>query len=233
ARGLDQHVDDEGAPRVLLTVQTMTAVHEHRVRGEPVPHRPAGASAFQARRHVASDHRGTPECWLERSTIPPNPGMRGKSGHDRENARVRGATMPIPPVGTAVASKLLSSRVISRRTTMPEKKTLERARQDAREGKSPSTQAGEFVKEEMDHIREGKHGARSAKQAIAIGLSKARRAGIKLVPPKNASPDVTEKAARDSARGRSPKPVSAKRSKAVEGALKREGHAAASHLALS
>ena len=61
---------------------------------------------------------------------------------------------------------------------MPEKETLERAREDAREGKSPSTQAGEFVREEMDHIREGKHGARSTKQAIAIGLSKARRAGV-------------------------------------------------------
>ena len=67
---------------------------------------------------------------------------------------------------------------------MPEKKTLERAREDAREGKAPTTQAGEFVKEEMDHIRQGKHGARSTKQAIAIGLSKARRAGVKLPPPK-------------------------------------------------
>ena len=67
---------------------------------------------------------------------------------------------------------------------MPEKETLERAREDEREGKSPSTQAGEFVKEEMDHIREGKHGAASTKQAIAIGLSKARRAGVNLPPPK-------------------------------------------------
>ena len=67
---------------------------------------------------------------------------------------------------------------------MPEKRTIERARQDAREGKAPSTQAGEFVREEMEHIREGKHGARSTKQAIAIGLSKARRAGVKLPPPK-------------------------------------------------
>ncbi len=67
---------------------------------------------------------------------------------------------------------------------MPDKKTLERARQDEREGKAPSTQAGEFVREEMDHIRDGKHGARSSKQAIAIGLSKARRAGVKLAPPK-------------------------------------------------
>jgi len=70
---------------------------------------------------------------------------------------------------------------------MPEKKTLERAEQDKREGKSPSTQAGEFVREEMDHIREGKHGARSTKQAIAIGLSKARRAGVKLAPPSRGS----------------------------------------------
>src|SRR5438045_7377106 len=67
---------------------------------------------------------------------------------------------------------------------MPEKKTLERARADARKGKAPSSQAGEFVREEIEHIREGKHGARSAKQAIAIGLSKARRAGVKLPPPK-------------------------------------------------
>src|SRR5438067_8766274 len=66
---------------------------------------------------------------------------------------------------------------------MPEQETIERARQDKREGKSPSTQAGEFVREEMEHIREGKHGARSTKQAIAIGLSKARRAGVKLPPP--------------------------------------------------
>ena len=70
---------------------------------------------------------------------------------------------------------------------MPDKKTLERARADARQGKSPSTQAGEFVREEIEHVREGKHGARSAKQAIAIGLSKARRAGVKLPAPKNGS----------------------------------------------
>ena len=70
---------------------------------------------------------------------------------------------------------------------MPEKRTLERARRDRREGKSPTTQAGEFVREEIHHVREGKHGARSAKQAIAIGLSKARRAGVKLPPPKKGS----------------------------------------------
>ena len=66
---------------------------------------------------------------------------------------------------------------------MPEKETLARARKDKREGKSPSTQAGEFVREEIEHVREGKHGVRSTKQAIAIGLSKARRAGVELPPP--------------------------------------------------
>src|ERR1700724_1061726 len=88
---------------------------------------------------------------------------------------------------------------------MPEKETLARARQDAREGKAPSTQAGEFVREEVDHIREGKHGARSAKQAIAIGLSKARRAGVKLPPPKSgqASARTRKQAERDLTRGRS------------------------------
>ena len=70
---------------------------------------------------------------------------------------------------------------------MPEPQTIERAREDAREGKSPSTQAGEFVREEIHHVREGKHGARSPQQAIAIGLSKARRAGVKLSPPSGPS----------------------------------------------
>ncbi len=87
---------------------------------------------------------------------------------------------------------------------MPEKETLERAREDAREGKSPSTQAGEFVKEEMDHIREGKHGAASTKQAIAIGLSKARRAGVDLPPPGKGktSAATRDKAKRDVRKGR-------------------------------
>lgn len=70
---------------------------------------------------------------------------------------------------------------------MPEPQTIERAREDAREGKSPSTQAGEFVREEIHHVREGKHGARSPQQAIAIGLSKARRAGVKLSAPSGPS----------------------------------------------
>jgi hypothetical protein len=124
-----------------------------------------------------------------------------------------------------------------RRIIMPEKKTIERAEQDKREGKAPSTQAGEFVREEMDHIREGKHGARSAKQAIAIGLSKARRAGVELPPPKEGttSEQTRKQATRDTAKGHSKSTAkpSAKRSRATTNALKKEGHAAASHRALS
>jgi hypothetical protein len=108
---------------------------------------------------------------------------------------------------------------------MPEQETIERARQDAREGKAPSTQAGEFVREEIHHVREGKHGARSTKQAIAIGLSKARRAGVKL-PRKGAA------AKRAPIRRKRGKP-SATRSRAVRKALKREGRAAAAPRALA
>ncbi|SRR5437016_905078 len=117
---------------------------------------------------------------------------------------------------------------------MPEQETIERAKKDAEEGKSPSTQAGEFVREEMDHIREGKHGARSTKQAIAIGLSKARRAGVKL-PPAKGNSEMAQRTARDYERGQtspSQKP-SPKRSRATLGALEREGSEAASHTALS
>jgi len=118
---------------------------------------------------------------------------------------------------------------------MPEKKTLERARRDKQQGKAPSTQAGEFVREEIEHIREGKHGARSAKQAIAIGLSKARRAGVKLSPPKKgtASSQTRTQAQRDLARAKSGRKASPKRSRATLNALKREGRSAASHRALS
>jgi uncharacterized protein DUF6496 len=120
---------------------------------------------------------------------------------------------------------------------VPETETIERARQDKREGKAPSTQAGEFVREEMHHVREGKHGARSTKQAIAIGLSKARRAGVKLRPPKRrtTSARTRRQAARETAkanRGGRLK-VSRKRASAVRGALRREGRSAASHIALS
>jgi hypothetical protein len=120
---------------------------------------------------------------------------------------------------------------------MPEKETLDRAREDAREGKSPSTQAGEFVREEMHHVREGKHGAASPQQAIAIGLSKARRAGVKLQPPRasKASASTTEKAERDYRKGQSHsrRKPSRTRSRATSGALKKEGRSAASHRSLS
>ena len=118
---------------------------------------------------------------------------------------------------------------------MPEQETLERAREDERKGKSPSTQAGEFVREEMEHVRQGKHGARSPQQAIAIGLSKARRAGIKMPPPSRGktSAKTRRQAERDYQKdqtGRSHK-ASPRRSRGVRRALKREGREAASHAA--
>jgi hypothetical protein len=118
---------------------------------------------------------------------------------------------------------------------MPEKKTIEKARKDKREGKSPSTQAGEFVHEEIEHIREGKHGARNTKQAIAIGLSKARRAGVKLKPPKKGTTSAkTRKSAQSAYRaGQSHRKTSPKRSRATSRALKREGRSAVSRTALS
>jgi len=117
---------------------------------------------------------------------------------------------------------------------MPEKSTIERAKQDRRKGKAPSTQAGEFVREEIEHIRKGKHGARSTKQAIAIGLSKARRAGVKLAAPKAGTSSRTRKqAARDTAAARHPHKPSPRRSRATTQGLKREGHSAASPRALS
>ena len=118
---------------------------------------------------------------------------------------------------------------------MPEEDTIERAREDAREGKSPSTQAGEFVREEMEHIREGEHGARSPEQAIAIGLSKARRAGVKLPPPKRGKARTKGQARRDLAKGRAArrKKPSAKRSRAAKPALKGESRRSASRSALS
>jgi hypothetical protein len=105
---------------------------------------------------------------------------------------------------------------------MPDKRTIERARRKARKGKRPSTQAGEFVREEIHHLREGKHGARSTKQAIAIGLSKARRAGVKLGPPPGG-----RKVSRAKSR------PSSRRARAVMRALRREPRSAGSHRALS
>jgi hypothetical protein len=121
---------------------------------------------------------------------------------------------------------------------MPSKSTARRARRDLREGKSPTTAAGEFVHEEIEHVRRGKHGARSTRQAIAIGLSKARRAGVPLRPPKKGrtTSRTRKSAARDYATGqgrRTARAPSARRSRATEAALKREGRGAASKSALS
>jgi hypothetical protein len=121
--------------------------------------------------------------------------------------------------------------------SMPSRSTTERAKEDLREGKSPSTAAGEFVHEEIDHVREGKHGARSPQQAIAIGLSKARRAGIPLPPPSDgeASKSTKKRASRDYEKGQSgegEKP-SARASHSREMALQEEPRSSASHRALS
>ena len=112
---------------------------------------------------------------------------------------------------------------------MPDETTKRRASKDKAEGKSSSTQAGEFVREEMHHIRQGKHGARSTKQAIAIGLSKARRAGVDLKPPERGqAPEKTRKSARrDYRRGQGAPARSATSSKRKRGALRalrKEGH---------
>lgn len=121
---------------------------------------------------------------------------------------------------------------------MPEKATIERAKKDLRRGKRPSTAAGEFVREEMEHIRQGKHGARSTKQAIAIGLSKARRAGVPLEPPARgqASERTRRSAEREYETGqgkRTPRNPSRKRSRSATRALKRESKSVASHGALA
>lgn len=117
---------------------------------------------------------------------------------------------------------------------MPAKKVIARARKDARQGKSPSTQAGEFVREEIHHIRQGKHGARNTKQAIAIGLSEARRAGVKIASRVRKA--ISGSGTASPGKSESTRPQnrpSAKRSRASEGALKREGRSAASTGALS
>jgi hypothetical protein len=137
-------------------------------------------------------------------------------------------------IGNAGCSK--PAAYASTEVNMPEKATLERAKKDKREGKAPSTQAGEFVREEIEHIREGKHGARSAKQAIAIGLSKARRAGVDLPPP--AKGTTSERTRRSAASAYSAgqirhDKVSPPRSRAARRALEDEGTAAASKTALA
>lgn len=121
---------------------------------------------------------------------------------------------------------------------MPEKRTVEKAKKDLREGKSPTTAAGEFVREEIEHVRQGKHGARSTKQAIAIGLSKARRSGVPLKPPRKGQTSrrtrrSAERAYEVGQRKRKPRSPSKRRSQATRRALRREGRRAASRPALS
>jgi len=120
---------------------------------------------------------------------------------------------------------------------MPERETIRKAQRKKRQGKAPSTQAGEFVREEIHHVREGKHGARSTKQAIAIGLSKARKAGVNLKPPRKGQTSErtrrsAERAYKQGQTGRRKK-TSRRRSRATLAALKREGRSAASRRALS
>src|SRR5437762_4250766 len=126
-------------------------------------------------------------------------------------------------------------RESSRGQFMPEKQTLARAREAKRRGKRPTSQAGEFVREEIHHVRAGKHGARSTKQAIAIGLSKARRSGVDLpAPEKGEASEKTRRSAQHALRrGRTRTRPSARRSRATHGALRGEGRSAASHRALS
>ncbi len=156
----------------------------------------------------------------------PDQGSRHEHGYFRETHLGRARSSSAPP-----------NRAARKEPTMPEKKTIERARNAKRQGKAPTTQAGEFVREEIHHIREGKHGARSAKQAVAIGLSKARRAGVKLGPPRKgkASGTPRKRAVASSKPGPSAgrrKPA-AKRSRASTKALKKEPRASASRQALS
>ena len=122
-----------------------------------------------------------------------------------------------------------------KRQYMPNKQTIEAAKRDKAQGKSASTQAGEFVKEEMDKIRSGKTGARNTKQAIAIGLSEARRAGVELKPPAEGktSEKTRKNAEREYEKGQRHEPVNPTRSKAREKVMQREGTTAASHSALS
>ena len=131
--------------------------------------------------------------------------------------------------------KQISEVASGKARTMPEENAIERARKDAEQGKSASTQAGEFVREEIDHVREGVHGARSMQQAIAIGLSKARRAGVKLPAPKKGKTTnaVRKQAVRDLAKAGSRRKVSRKRSKATLGALRRESRGTATRSQLA
>ena len=168
--------------------------------------------------------------------LPRRPVYSGSTALNRR-ACDRQAELTVHEMRIDTSQHFFIASSLNRGGIVPEKETLERAKRDAAEGKAPTTQAGEFVREEMDHIREGKHGARSTKQAIAIGLSKARRAGVPLKPPApgKAKSKTRKSAARAYARGRAHKRSrpSATRSRATSRALKREGHSAASKKSLA
>jgi hypothetical protein len=176
---------------------------------------------------------------FERNSSATAEALAEPSALSHDPQRYSGTMRRAGPVilGRALARRSSGRRNDSGRAHMPERAVMERAEKDRREGKSASTQAGEFVREEMDHIRAGKHGARSPQQAIAIGLSKARRAGVKLPAPKKGktSQETREGAQRDLARGKTgaPRKPSVTRSRAASAALKKEGRAAASPSALS
>jgi hypothetical protein len=148
---------------------------------------------------------------------------------------LRHASTNVPSEDVSVLTSPAPARSLHAFSGMPEEKTRKRARRARREGKAPTTQAGEFVREEIHHVREGKHGARSAKQAVAIGLSKARRAGVPLPPPKRGrtSKKTREQAKRDVRRARRPRRKSRRRARASARALQREGRTAASRRALA
>src|SRR5205809_2907048 len=152
----------------------------------------------------------------------------------RGSSRSRPITDSCSAKSLPCMASVLLRFVPSEERRMPEKATVARARQDKRAGKAASTQAGEFVREEIHHVREGKQGARSAKQAIAIGLSKARRAGVKLPPPPASAKATTKRSAASASRaaGRRAK-TSTRRARATRSALKREGRSAASRKALA
>jgi hypothetical protein len=164
----------------------------------------------------------------------------GGAGEEWKSGALREQGMRAGPVSNLSSPNLFvaaSHAVRAGAIAMPtpdDQEALQRAREDAREGKSPSTQAGAFVREEIDHVREGKHGAANVQQAIAIGLSKARRAGINLPPPTKGSAKIRAQAQRDLRQGKSPhRKVSSERSRATLRALQQQSARSASRRALS
>jgi flavin-dependent amine oxidoreductase/uncharacterized protein DUF6496 len=212
-----------GRPRLARRPVEPGRLHVPAGRARPRPGGPGPA----ARRHAVLRGRGHQ---------PRGDGDRRRRHRRRGARRARGACAPARPASLAhhwhrPCSSGWRSPALG--GAMPDPETLERAKQDAEEGKSPSTQAGEFVREEIHHVREGKHGARSTKQAIAIGLSKARRAGVKLPASKGSSQRTRKQAARDTAKGTRRQRPSASRGRATRKALKREGRKAASPASLA